>query len=55
MCCWTTANVEPKIADMLAEPIVAALMASDGVERGALERMIETLSAANWREEIAEA
>jgi len=38
-------NREPALSDLLEDPLVARLMASDGVDRAALEALTETVGA----------
>lgn len=40
---WARAGVEPSLADMLADPIVQALMQADGVYAGDLMMIIRHL------------
>lgn len=45
--------LEPRLDDLLDDPVAQALMASDGVERRDVERLI-ALTRRRWFEEDAE-
>jgi hypothetical protein len=47
---WTKAHDEPLLADILADPIVQALMKRDHVEHRDIEQMIQSLNEANTQE-----
>ena len=46
---WMHAHDEPRLADMLADPIIRALMARDRVEHRDIEQMLRKLSEASER------
>ena len=41
MTCCRTCNDEPALGELLDDPIVALLMARDGVTRGEVERLMD--------------
>jgi hypothetical protein len=46
MCDW---SYETPLAELLDDPVVELVMKSDGVERGSLERLLETVECGRLR------
>jgi len=55
MTCCRTCNEEPALGDLLDDPIVALLMARDGVTRGEVERLMDECALRPGKQECQEA